>query len=470
MVYFYNGPPNAVFSVFSFLGFSAVQVLILLPSAWNTGTCLYMIWSAVANLIFFVNSIVWAGNTIDWSPTYCDISTHILTGFNVAIPACSLAINRRLYQISSVRTVTKSKAERRRAIMIDLAIGLGIPLLAIPLQYVVQGHRYDIYQDIGCMGETFETPVSVVLYHLPPLLIGLVSGVYACLSIKAFYHSRAQFKELLMSSNNNNLNLNRYVRLMCLASTDVLCSVPLASYVLWTNTSVWGINKWISWEDTHSNFSRVGQVPGIIWRSNAFLVSGLESFRWLTVGCAFLFFAYFGFADEAIKNYRSAFFSVAKRVGYSTATMSSGVTSSNGASSKYPHMSSRPGAMPVFIRKETARKHDSFDSFSDMSASFGALDYVDKEKTLNTTGSFGTLSLNDVGGLLPDYKETSLSEPEPSSSSSSGSSTGPPSRSSTPVPPQHDDIEISSLHRSSVYVSPPEPAHTTSPRNPADMV
>jgi hypothetical protein len=32
-----------------------------------------MIWSAVANLIFFVNSIVWAGNTIDWSPTYCDI-------------------------------------------------------------------------------------------------------------------------------------------------------------------------------------------------------------------------------------------------------------------------------------------------------------------------------------------------------------------------------------------------------------
>jgi pheromone a factor receptor len=157
----------------------------------------------------------------------------------------------------------------------------------------------------------------------------------AGLSIKAFYHSRAQFKELLMSSNNNNLNLNRYVRLMCLASTDVLCSVPLASYVLWTNTSVWGINKWISWEDTHSNFSRVGQVPGIIWRSNAFLVSGLESFRWLTVGCAFLFFAYFGFADEAIKNYRSAFFSVAKRVGYSTATMSSGVTSSNG----YVHLS-----------------------------------------------------------------------------------------------------------------------------------
>jgi pheromone a factor receptor len=50
----------------------------------------------------------------------------------------------------------------------------------ISAEYIVQGHRYNIYQDIGCLGETFETPVSVVLYHLPPILIGCVSGVFAC--------------------------------------------------------------------------------------------------------------------------------------------------------------------------------------------------------------------------------------------------------------------------------------------------
>jgi pheromone a factor receptor len=148
------------------------------------------------------------------------------------------------------------------------------------------------------------------------------------LSIKSFYHRRAQFKELLAS--NNNLNLNRYVRLMCLASTDLLFTIPLAIWVLWVNVKVVGLSPWISWEDTHSNFSRVVQVPGIYWRSDPYTVASLETLRWATVACSFLFFGYFGFADEAMKNYRSAFYSVAKRVGYSTAATSSGVLSSTG--------------------------------------------------------------------------------------------------------------------------------------------
>jgi pheromone a factor receptor len=111
-----------------------------------------MIWTSLACLVFFIDSIIWSGNMIDWSPTWCDIcgffffgivlelyrhpsaATHFLNGFNVAIPATSLCINRRLYQIASVRTVTKTRAEKRRAILIDLAIGLGIPILQIPLR------------------------------------------------------------------------------------------------------------------------------------------------------------------------------------------------------------------------------------------------------------------------------------------------------------------------------------------------
>ncbi|KAJ6600325.1 pheromone B alpha 1 receptor [Mycena vulgaris] len=467
-MYFYTGPPNWVFSMFAFIGFLCST--IPLPwhlEAWNTGTCLYMIWTALACLVFFIDSIIWSGNIIDWSPAWCDISTHFLNGYNLAIPACSLCINRRLYQIASVRSVTKTRAEKRRAIMIDLAIGLGLPLLQIPLQYIVQGHRYNIFQDVGCLGETFETPVAIVLFHMPPILVGCISAVYCVLSIKSFYASRSQFKELL--SSNNNLNLNRYVRLMCLASTDLLLTIPLGIWVLWVNVRVVGISPWISWDDTHSNFSRVVAIPGIFWRADPYTVASLETTRWATVAAAFLFFGYFGFADEAMKNYRSAFVSVAKRVGYSTASMSSGgFLSSNGSKSKYPQMSSSGrGTLPVFIRKETAQKRDSFDSFSDtdMSASFGALSYVDKEKSLNGAASFGALSLGDVGGLLPDYKEEDYSSP----SSSSGSSAGSPTRPTTPVAPAaDDDIEVSSLHRASVYLSPPEPAHHA-PRHVPDV-
>ncbi|KAJ7840623.1 pheromone A receptor-domain-containing protein [Mycena leptocephala] len=121
-----------------------------------------------------------------------------------------------------MRTVTKTHAEKRRAILIDHAVALAIPLLQIPLQYI----------DIGYFGETYEIPVAIVVFHLPPILIGAVSAVY-CVRIKSFYHSRAQFRELLSASAHANLNLNRYIPLMALASTDLVLTVPLAAFVLY---------------------------------------------------------------------------------------------------------------------------------------------------------------------------------------------------------------------------------------------
>ncbi|KAF7374515.1 Pheromone B alpha 1 receptor [Mycena sanguinolenta] len=428
-MYYYTGPPNWFFSLFAFIGFLCSS--IPLPwhlEAWNTGT-------------------LWNGNVIDWAPVWCDISTHFLNGFNLAIPACSLCINRRLYHIASVRTVTKTHSEKRKAIMIDLLIGLGLPILQIPLQYIVQGHRYNIFEDIGCLSETYETPVAIVLFHLPPILVGCVSAVYCILSIRSFYNCRTQVKQLLTS--NHNLNLNRYLRLMFLAGTDLCFTIPLGIWVLWVNAKVVGISPWISWDDTHSNFSRVVQVPGVIWRSDIYDVASLETTRWLTVAASLLFFAFFGFADEAMKNYRSAFYSVAKRMGYSTMTMSSGQLSSTG-----PQVSTGRGAtIPVFIRKNTTQKRDSFDSFSDVSASAGALTYLDKEKSFGGATSFGDISM----GIIPDYKEeadgSDLSDSEPSSGSS---------RAGTPLPPagtgsDDDDIDISSLHRASVYLTAPPP-------------
>lgn len=43
--------------------------------AWNTGTCLYMIWTGLACLIFFINSVVWNSDVINKAPVWCDICT-----------------------------------------------------------------------------------------------------------------------------------------------------------------------------------------------------------------------------------------------------------------------------------------------------------------------------------------------------------------------------------------------------------
>lgn len=67
-------PTYPLFPVFAFLGF--VLALVSLPwhmQAWNAGTCAYMLWTATACLIEFVNSIVWRDNAIIVAPVWCDI-------------------------------------------------------------------------------------------------------------------------------------------------------------------------------------------------------------------------------------------------------------------------------------------------------------------------------------------------------------------------------------------------------------
>jgi pheromone a factor receptor len=107
-----------------------------------------MFWTGIGCLMQCVNSIVWNKNMIDRAPIWCDIckffhpfslertltlrlptATRIQVALNVAIPACSLCINRRLYKIATVKAVVVSHADRRRAIIHDLLIGVGLPIL-----------------------------------------------------------------------------------------------------------------------------------------------------------------------------------------------------------------------------------------------------------------------------------------------------------------------------------------------------
>lgn len=88
--------------------------LVLLPLPWhwsarNVGTLLYIAWTFTGSLIYLVDSIVWRGNLHNPAPVWCDISTKILVGLNVAVPAVLLCINRRLYNIASMKHVALSQ-------------------------------------------------------------------------------------------------------------------------------------------------------------------------------------------------------------------------------------------------------------------------------------------------------------------------------------------------------------------------
>ena len=59
------------------------------------------------------------------------IATRIQVALNVAIPACSLCINRRLCKIATVTAAMTTRSERRQAVIQDLLIGIGLPILQI---------------------------------------------------------------------------------------------------------------------------------------------------------------------------------------------------------------------------------------------------------------------------------------------------------------------------------------------------
>lgn len=349
-----------LYAAFSFVGFVFCAVPFYWHlQAWNTGTCMYMAWVGVACLIQCINAIVWNNNMIIRATVYCDIVTRIQVAMNVAIPACSLCINRRLYKIATTKAVMVTQSEKRRAVITDLFIGLGIPLLQIAAQYVVSGHRFNLLEDFGPYPATVLMYPAIPLFFLWPLVIGIVSLYYCLMTVYHFYRRRRQFSQIM--SSNRGLNQSRYVRLMCLAMIEVLGTIPLSSWVLATNVKQ-GFAPWVSWSNTHLDYSRIVQVASIIWKTDHLLHILFEFYRWSLVLCAFIFFAFFGFADEARKHYRLVYTSLASRIGISTSNGK--LTGSSNATSSFPHMSSK-GGVTISVTKSGDRRRDSTISISD---------------------------------------------------------------------------------------------------------
>jgi pheromone a factor receptor len=408
---------NTAFTVFSGIGL----ILSLVPlwwhlESWNVGTCMYMVWTALGCLVHFVDSIIWNGNAINWAPVWCDINIRIQIAVAVAWPACALCIVRRLYYIASPTTVTTTKADKRREVIVDLLITVGLPVLQMVLQYVVAGHRFNIYEDFGCAPATWNTHLAYVLVWSWPVIIGLISATYGALTIRAFMKRRKQFRDLVTA--NANLTYSRYWRLVALSSVDFCFTIPIAVWNIVANLSAGKVHPYVSWEFAHWGYSRVFQFPRVVLEKSPIMVYLLETTRWAAVICAFVFFGFFGFADEAKKNYRLLASTVTKRLGYTTFTESAAISDSmlkSGTGSK------TGVSLPVFLAHETQAKRDSFDSYSDkLSTSIIMNEYDAKAQPdsptdqSNSSSSSSMISPADVAPRLPEFVLDSPSFRRPS--------------------------------------------------------
>lgn len=196
---------------------AAVLVLVPLPWHWrarNIPVLSMTAWLFISNTIYGINAIVWANNVDIVIPVWCDISkpfamfcfssrlislpaTKLQIGATMALPACCLCICIRLERISSVRQVSMAYGDKKRRMISEALICWGVPmvymalrtfalatrvlyvLLTIFIDFVVQGHRFDIIENLGCRPATFSSLESILIVWVPPLIVVVLTWVYA---------------------------------------------------------------------------------------------------------------------------------------------------------------------------------------------------------------------------------------------------------------------------------------------------
>ncbi|KAF5384602.1 hypothetical protein D9757_007452 [Collybiopsis confluens] len=312
-------PLYPLFSIFAFFSF----FLPLIPltwhlQAWNLGACFYMMWASLLGLIQFVDSIIWAGTVLDLAPIWCDITTHVYQAACFAIPLSSLCIVRRLYLISSLKTAL-TRLEQRRAMIFDIFVCFIMPLALLALQYVSQGRRYEIWEEVGCRIHMDRTLAMPFIINVPIIATGLVSMVYDVLCIRALFQHLRKRKELSKSVPSSAFTYDRYIPIVTLAFLEMACTTPIATCALIFNIEL-GLEPWISWDYVHGYFDYIEMIPSPVWKSQDLVRNAIETERWVTASFGIIIFLFLGTTKEARRQYWRAYRRLRRLVGQKTTT------------------------------------------------------------------------------------------------------------------------------------------------------
>ncbi|KZT69399.1 fungal pheromone STE3G-protein-coupled receptor [Daedalea quercina L-15889] len=292
---------------------AAVLVLIPLPSHWrarNVAILSLIAWLFVVDLIYGVNTIVWAGNVEVRIVVWCDITTKILVGASSALPAAAMCICKHLELVASGRAVRLTHEDKRRRMLFELAMCFGAPLVLMALHYIVQGHRFDIVEDIGCQAATYYSIPAVFIVWFPPLLFATITFIYAGLALHHFFKQRLNFTTHLHSCDSA-LTTSRYLRLIAMSLTEMVWGTSLTALAMYDNIAP-GLFPYVSWAYVHSGFSRIGQYAVVEFTPRA--LQQVFLFFWAIPASSFIFFVFFGFGEEAVKDYRRALAWFARKV------------------------------------------------------------------------------------------------------------------------------------------------------------
>ena len=60
-------------------------------------------------------------------------------------------------------------------------------ILMTLIDYIVQGHRFDIFENTGCQAALYISVPGVMLMYFPPLLFSVITLIYAGMSFSSYF-------------------------------------------------------------------------------------------------------------------------------------------------------------------------------------------------------------------------------------------------------------------------------------------
>ncbi|KAH9943674.1 putative fungal pheromone GPCR, STE3-type [Amylocystis lapponica] len=281
---------------------AAVVVLVPLPWHWrarNIPTLSMICWLFVVNVINVVDTIVWARDAIVRLVVWCNITTKIGVGANVALPAACFCLCMHLESVASGRRTRITASDKRRQTIVDLCICVGIPIIYMALHYIVQGHLFDIVEGFGCRAEDYVSIPEFFLMWLTPILFCIGTFIFSGFAFVHFYHRRASFAQHLAHTTSA-LTPARYLRLMAMSLVEMFWAITIITINLSFEYRA-GLRPWISWDNVHSDFSRIGQFPLILLPAST--LRWTSFLWWSTPISAYIFFIFFAFGQDALQEY-----------------------------------------------------------------------------------------------------------------------------------------------------------------------
>jgi pheromone a factor receptor len=177
--------------------------------------------------------------------------------------------------------------------------------LIIPLpDYIVQGHRFDIIEDIGCTPAIYISWPSILILDLSAFIPAILSLVFCALALFKLYRRRMAFRHMLGKSEST-LTPSRYIRLMIMTFflgswNTVLISVSAS------NEYTTGLQPWTEWASVHADFSFIGQYSDDTDTFSAVTLRCIYILWWAVPISSLSFFAFFGIGEEAMKDYMAS--------------------------------------------------------------------------------------------------------------------------------------------------------------------